>query len=171
MFSSSAWWTFAHVTTLRQDVAGGSVLTRFAYTRIQRLLAVSTGELRRTDASVIRRFELLHLVISMLEAGLVIDVVTFLRVLLRSALIDRGAMSPLASHDVHPVLVLAFPSFLDSSALAAVAPILFEDRLTRCTVLTRQIRARVLPALLHSVSLQDLLVAAHVEIDKVPIDL
>ena len=171
MFSSPARWTLAHVTTLRQDVAGGSVLTRFAYTRIQGLLAVSTGELRWTDASVIRRFELLHRVVTMLETGLVIDVVTFLRVLLRPALIDRGAMGPLASHDVHPVLVLALSPFLYSSALAAVAPILLEDRLTRCAVLTRQIGARVLPTLFHSVRLQDLLVAAHVEIDEVPIDL
>lgn len=115
----------------------------------------------------------------MFEARLVIDVViiialgcraTFLRVFLRSALIDRDAVRSLASHDVHAILVFTFPSFLNSSALATVAEIFLEDGLTCCAVLARQIGTRVLSALFNAISLQDLFIAADMKIDEIPID-
>lgn len=181
MFAGPPRGALADVTTLGENIASGPVLTRLPYARIQRLLAISTRELRRADASVIGRLVFLNRVISMLVTVLVIDLVivialgrgaTFPRVLLRPAFtIDQGAMSPLAPHDVHPALAPPLAPFLDPPALVPVAQVLLEDRLAGGTVLAREIGARVLPALLHAIRLQDLFVAAHVEIHVDSIDL
>lgn len=181
MFAGPPGRALANVATLGENVASGPVLARLSYARVQRLLAISTRELRGADASVIGRLVLLDRIISVLVTVLVIDVVvvialgrgaTFPRVLLRSTFaIDQGAMSPLAPHDVHPVLALPLPPFLDPPALVAVAQILLENRLASGAVLARKIGARVLPALLHAIRLQDLFVAAHVEIHVDSIDL
>lgn len=146
VFPGPSWRALANVATLGQNVASGPVLTRLPYARVQRFLAISAGELWRANASVIGRLVLLNRVISMLVTVLVIEVVvvvafgrraTFLPVLLRSTFpIDQGAMRPLASHDVHPVLVpRPLPPFLDSPALVPVAQILLENGLAGGTVL------------------------------------
>lgn len=184
MLAGSAGRTLAHVSSLRQNVAGGSVLAGLADARIERLLAVSAGELRRTYASVVRRLVLLHRVIVVIVIVLVLKLVivvalfggaAFFRVLLRLLLIDRRAMIALASHDVHTLAatvtatVSVLAPLLQSSALTAVAQVLLEDRLTRRAVLAGQIGARVVAAFLHAVTLENVLVVTDVEIDADPV--
>lgn len=180
MFSSSTRRALADVTTLRKDVASGAMLARFAYAGVQGFFAVPSSELRGADAPVIGWVVLLHSVIPVFVIVLVVDVVvvialgrraTLPRVLLRPSLIDRGAMGPFAPNNIHAALVPILPAFLDPPALAAVAEILFEDRLARGAVLAGQIGARILPALFHAVALQDVLVVAHVKVHEIPIDL
>lgn len=176
---------FAHVSTLRQNVAGGAVLTGLADTRIQGLLAVPAGVLRRAYAPVIRRLVLLHRVIAVLVAVLVLELVivialvggaAFPRAPLGSPLVDRGAVRTSASDYVHSdalaaASVPAPTPLLHPPALPAVAQVLLEDRLARRAVLTRQIGARVVAAFLHAVALEDILVATHVQVHVDPVDL
>lgn len=184
MYAGSARRTLAHVSSLRQDVAGGTVLAGLADARVQRLLAVSAGELRRTNASVVRRIVLLHRVIAVVVIVLVLRLVIVIalagdaalpRVLLGSRLLDRRAMRTTASDYVHPALpapiVPASASFLEPPAFPTIAQILLEDRLARRAVLTGQIGAGIVTALLHAVTLEDVLVATHVEIHVDPINL
>lgn len=156
------------------------MLTRFANARVQGLLTIPASELWRTDAPVIRWIVFLHSIISMFKIVLVIDVIivvafrgsaTFFRVLLRSSLVDRGAVRSFASYDIHAILVSAFSSFLDSPAFATVAEIFFEDRLAGGSVLAGQIGARVFTAFFHAIGFEDVLVVAHVEVRRLSVDL
>jgi len=184
MLAGSTRGTLAHVSSLRHDVARGTVLTRFSDAGVQRFLAIPAGELRRAYAPVIRRFVLLHRVVVVLVIVLVLDFVVvvalftetaFPRVLLRSPLIDRRAMRTTTPDYVHPALaasvLAALASLLQSPALAAVAQVLLEDRLARRAVLARQIGARIVAAFLHAVALEDVLVVTHVEVHVDSVDL
>lgn len=97
VFAGSTRRTLAHVSSLRQDVAGGTMLARFADAGIQRLFTISTGELRRANASVVWRLVLLHSVIAMVVIVLVLELVivialagdaAFFRVLLGPRFLD-----------------------------------------------------------------------------------
>lgn len=181
-------WTLAYVSSLRQDVASGAVLTRLTDARVQRLPAVTACELRRAYASVVRRLVLLHRIIAMLVIILVLQLVivvalvggaTFPRTPLGSFLrIDRGAVAAPAPDDVHPAFVAvatsaisASTSLLHPSALPTVAQVLLEDRLARRTVLAGQVGTRVVAAFLYAVTLEHVLVAAHVEVHVNPVNL
>lgn len=159
--------TLANVSTLGQYVASGTVLAGLVDARIQGFLAITAGELRRANALVIRRLVLFYRVISTLETPLVIEIVvvialrtdaTLFRILLRSWLIDRGAMRALTPDDVYAVLpsVLVdsiLTPLLQSSTLAAIAKILLVDRLAGRSVLAGKIGARVFSAFLNAISL------------------
>lgn len=152
VYAGSTRRTLADVSSLRQDVAGGTVLTGFSDTRVQRFFAVPAGELRRAYASVIRRFVLLHRVIFMIVIILILELIiivalvvgaAFLRAFLHFPLVDRRAVGTPASDNVHSTFAIAasvvsvFTPLLQSSAVPAVAEILLENRLTRRAVLTR----------------------------------
>lgn len=187
VLAGSARRAFAHVSSLRQDVAGGAVLAGLADARVQRLLAVATGELRRAYASVIRRLVLLHRIIAVLVIVLIFELVVVVAlvggaVFPRAPLgsfprVHRGAMAAPAPDDVHPGFVAvatsvpASTSLLQPPALPAVAEILLEDRLARRAVLAGQIGTRVVAALLHAVALEHVLVTTHVEVHVDPVDL
>lgn len=184
MYAGSTRRTLAHVSSLRQNVASGTVLAGLADAGVQRLLAISAGELRRANASVVRRLVLLHRIIAVVVIVLVLELVIVValagdaalpRVLLGPRLLDRRAVGTTASDYVHPALsasiVPVLASFLQPPAFPTVAQILLEDRLARRAVLTGQIGAGIVTALLHAVALEDVLVATHVKIHVDPIDL
>lgn len=187
MLAGPARRALAHVSSLRQDVAGGPVLTGFADARIQRLLAVATGELRWAYAPVIRRLVLLHGVIAVLVVVLVLELVVVVAlaagaVFPRAPLgpfpwIHRGAMTTPAPDDVHAAFVAvttsvpASASLLQPPAFPAVAEILLENWLARRAVLAGQVGTGVVAAFLHAVALEHVLVAAHVEVHVDPVDL
>lgn len=105
MLASSTRRAFAHVSSLRQDIASGTVLAGLTDARIQRFLAVSTSELRRTYAPIIWWLVLLHRVIAVVIIFLVLElgiVIALLRVLLGPSLVDRRAVGTSASDYVHP---------------------------------------------------------------------
>lgn len=185
MLAGSTRRTLAHVSSLRQDIAGGTILAGFADAGVQRLLAIPAGELRRTNASVVRQSVLLYRVIAVIVIILILELVivialagyaTFPRVFLGSRLLYRCAVRTSTSNNVHSAslaasVVPALAFLLQLPAFPAVAQILLEDRLARRAVLTRQIGACVITTLLHAVALEDVFVATHVEIHVEPVDL
>lgn len=185
MNAGPAGWTFANVSTLGQYVASGTVLAGLVDTRIQGFLAIPAGELRRANALVIRWLVLFDRVIATLETPLVIKIVvvialctnaTFLRILLRSWLIDRGAMRALTPDDAYAVLasVLIDPiltPLLQSSTFPTIAEILLVDRLTSRSVFTGKIGARVVSAFLNAISLQNVFISSNVQVHEYSIDL
>lgn len=130
VFAGSTGRALAHVSSLRQDVASGTVLTRLADARVQRLLAVSAGELWRAYAPVVRRLVLLHRIVTVIVIFLVLQLgieIAFSRILLGPPLVDRRAVGTLASDYVHPdtftvaaPVVPTFTPLLQSPAIPAI---------------------------------------------------
>lgn len=193
MLPSPARWTLADIATLWQYVTGCSMLAGFSHAGIQRLLAILSCVLRRTDASVIRRFVSWRAVVVIFVIRFVIEIVVevatrtgasysrrFRCVLSLRPLrlrLDRGAMRALAPDDVHSpfvsagVLSFALSLLRTASAFTAVAQILLEYRLAGRAVSAGQIRASVLATFLHPISFQHVLVLADMEIHRHPVDL
>lgn len=94
-------WALANVAALRQYVASSAVLARLADARIQRLLTISAGELRGTDALVVGLLVLLHGVILVRIIIVIIIIIVVLQIVLQLAILAGAVLSGVALHLLH----------------------------------------------------------------------